>query len=95
MRFASSLTFVALAALEATCTPVELAERATPTLYLAGDSTMARNGANDGSTDGELRRHSHACTYRYQSSPHKKYRMGKKSKKKMKGGGGGELQIAH
>lgn len=52
MRFASSLTFVALATLEATCTPVELAERATPTLYLAGDSTMARNGANDGSTDG-------------------------------------------
>lgn len=31
---------------------VALAPRATPTLYLCGDSTMAKNGANDGDTDG-------------------------------------------
>lgn len=28
------------------------ASNPTPTLYLCGDSTMAKNGANDGSTDG-------------------------------------------
>jgi len=27
-------------------------ELAHATIYLAGDSTMAKNGANDGSTDG-------------------------------------------
>jgi rhamnogalacturonan acetylesterase len=32
--------------------PVAIAPRATPTVYLCGDSTMARNGANDGVTDG-------------------------------------------
>ncbi|KAK7754695.1 hypothetical protein SLS62_003252 [Diatrype stigma] len=52
MRFTSIISLLAVAALEATCTPVELAERASPTLYLAGDSTMAKNGAGDGSTDG-------------------------------------------
>ncbi|KAH8653800.1 SGNH hydrolase-type esterase domain-containing protein [Xylariales sp. PMI_506] len=30
----------------------EVAPRATPTLYLCGDSTMAKNGAGDGDTDG-------------------------------------------
>lgn len=54
MRFVSSISLLVVAALEATCTPVALAERASPTLYLAGDSTMAKNGANDGSTDGEF-----------------------------------------
>lgn len=33
-------------------TPVELEKRATPTVYLAGDSTMARLGGNNGKTDG-------------------------------------------
>lgn len=28
-------------------------KRATPTIYLAGDSTMANKGANDGATDGK------------------------------------------
>ncbi|KAH8658391.1 rhamnogalacturonan acetylesterase [Xylariales sp. PMI_506] len=32
--------------------PAALAPRATPTLYLCGDSTMAKNGAGDGDTDG-------------------------------------------
>lgn len=43
MRFAPSLYLTASFALSAL---------ATPTIYLAGDSTMAKNGANDGSTDG-------------------------------------------
>lgn len=30
-----------------------LCELAQATVYLAGDSTMARNGANDGVTDGK------------------------------------------
>ncbi|RVD80550.1 uncharacterized protein DFL_008445 [Arthrobotrys flagrans] len=33
-------------------TTTTAASNPTPTLYLCGDSTMARNGANDGSTDG-------------------------------------------
>ena len=53
MRF-TSLALLAVAAIEqATGSPVELAARAEPTIYLAGDSTMARRGANDGYTDGE------------------------------------------
>jgi len=41
---------VAASALSAYATPVELAPRAGPTLYLAGDSTMAKS--SDGTTDG-------------------------------------------
>lgn len=58
MRFATwSFTAAVLSALPASVTAappsvVELAPRATPTLYLCGDSTMAKNGANDGDTDG-------------------------------------------
>ncbi|KAF7527830.1 hypothetical protein G7054_g10340 [Neopestalotiopsis clavispora] len=56
MKFASPLLALALSALHVTATPTpvdaELAPRATPTLYLCGDSTMAKNGANDGDTDG-------------------------------------------
>ncbi|RYO81711.1 hypothetical protein DL764_009723 [Monosporascus ibericus] len=49
MRF-TSLAFLAVAAFETTAKPVEIAERAAPTLYLAGDSTMARS--NGGVIDG-------------------------------------------
>jgi rhamnogalacturonan acetylesterase len=57
MRFTtSSLIISALASVHVAATPtsapVELAERATPTVYFCGDSTMAKNGANDGKTDG-------------------------------------------
>ena len=52
MRF-TSVTLLATAALEAASSPVEVARRAEPTIYLAGDSTMAKSGANDGYTDGE------------------------------------------
>ncbi|KAI0144871.1 rhamnogalacturonan acetylesterase [Pestalotiopsis sp. NC0098] len=56
MKFASPLLALALSALHATASPTpvdhELAPRATPTLYLCGDSTMAKNGAGDGDTDG-------------------------------------------
>ncbi|KAI0536121.1 carbohydrate esterase family 12 protein [Xylaria digitata] len=54
MRFSSLSTVLALGALKVAATPTrpELAPRATPTVYLCGDSTMARNGANDGDTDG-------------------------------------------
>ncbi|RYP30432.1 hypothetical protein DL767_006243 [Monosporascus sp. MG133] len=49
MRF-TSLAFLAVTAFEATAKPVEIVERAAPTLYLAGDSTMARS--SDGVMDG-------------------------------------------
>jgi rhamnogalacturonan acetylesterase len=55
MQIASLFTVLALGALQAAAAPadtVELAPRATPTIYLCGDSTMAKNGANDGDTDG-------------------------------------------
>ncbi|KAH6655070.1 SGNH hydrolase-type esterase domain-containing protein [Truncatella angustata] len=56
MKFATPLLALALSAFQATASPTpvdkELAARATPTLYLCGDSTMAKNGANDGDTDG-------------------------------------------
>lgn len=54
MRFSSVSTVLALGALQAAATPTrpDLAPRATPTIYLCGDSTMARLGANDGDTDG-------------------------------------------
>ncbi|KAI1848479.1 hypothetical protein JX265_008739 [Neoarthrinium moseri] len=50
----SIFTTLALGVLQAAASPTraELAPRATPTLYLCGDSTMAKNGANDGYTDG-------------------------------------------
>ncbi|KAF5008438.1 hypothetical protein FDECE_5270 [Fusarium decemcellulare] len=43
MKFASSLMTLALGAIGAV---------AAPTVYFCGDSTMAKNGANDGVTDG-------------------------------------------
>lgn len=56
MKFALLNTVLALGALQVAAspagTPVALAPRATPTVYLCGDSTMAKNGANDGDTDG-------------------------------------------
>lgn len=55
MKFTvSSLTALAFGAIHvvASPAPVELAPRATPTVYFCGDSTMAKNGANDGDTDG-------------------------------------------
>lgn len=45
----SAILTVALAAASADATPLHLNERATPTLYLAGDSTMAKLSAP---TDG-------------------------------------------
>ena len=41
-------TFVALGAMLATCTSAQ-------TVYLAGDSTMAKNGGGGGNSDGEPR----------------------------------------
>ncbi|KAI8633892.1 carbohydrate esterase family 12 protein [Xylariaceae sp. FL1651] len=54
MRVSSLYTVLGLGALKVAATPTrpELAPRATPTIYLCGDSTMAKNGANDGDTDG-------------------------------------------
>lgn len=54
MKFTTSLTALALSAIQvaASPVPVELAPRATPTVYFLGDSTMAKDGANDGFTDG-------------------------------------------
>lgn len=52
MKFSLPAISVALGAITAYASPVELVERATPTVYLCGDSTMAKNGANDGATDG-------------------------------------------
>ncbi|KAL1869139.1 hypothetical protein Daus18300_005675 [Diaporthe australafricana] len=52
MKFSLPALAVALGALSASASPVELAARATPTVYLCGDSTMANKGANDGATDG-------------------------------------------
>jgi hypothetical protein len=50
MKF-SSLAYVTSFALSASALPAALDKRA-PTIYLAGDSTMAAKGANDGVTDG-------------------------------------------
>lgn len=52
MKFSSELCVAASFTLTALATPV-MEKRATPTIYLAGDSTMAKNGANDGATDGK------------------------------------------
>lgn len=51
MRFSIELCLTATFALSTLATPV-MEKRATPTIYLAGDSTMANKGANDGATDG-------------------------------------------
>ncbi|KAK3207182.1 hypothetical protein GRF29_103g180640 [Pseudopithomyces chartarum] len=51
MRFSTELCLTATFALSTLATPV-MEKRATPTIYLAGDSTMANKGANDGATDG-------------------------------------------
>ncbi|KAH9909764.1 carbohydrate esterase family 12 protein [Xylariomycetidae sp. FL2044] len=54
MIFSLLATVVALGATRAAAIPTrpDIAPRATPTVYLCGDSTMAKNGANDGDTDG-------------------------------------------
>ncbi|KAI1432100.1 carbohydrate esterase family 12 protein [Xylaria sp. CBS 124048] len=54
MRFLSISALLALDSLRAAATPTrpDIAPRATPTVYLCGDSTMAKGGANDGDTDG-------------------------------------------
>lgn len=52
MKFSSPYALVAFGALKAAATPVALAPRATPTIYLAGDSTMAKGGADNGETEG-------------------------------------------
>jgi rhamnogalacturonan acetylesterase len=56
MKVTSLSTVLALGAIRVAASPagspVALAPRATPTLYLCGDSTMAKNGAGDGDTDG-------------------------------------------
>lgn len=53
MKSITKLCIVASFTLAALATPV-MEKRATRTIYLAGDSTMAKNGANDGSTDGTI-----------------------------------------
>jgi hypothetical protein len=45
-----AIELVAVAAMVAYASPVQLDERAAPTLYLAGDSTMAKS--SDGVIDG-------------------------------------------
>lgn len=52
MKFTSELCATATFAIAALATPV-MERRATPTIYLAGDSTMANKGANNGLTDGQ------------------------------------------
>lgn len=60
MKFTLSATVVALTALTATAKPVaqqhqqqqQPHRRATPTIYTCGDSTMAKDGADNGETDG-------------------------------------------
>lgn len=52
MKFSLPALAVALGAITSSASPVDLVERATPTVYLCGDSTMAKNGANNGATDG-------------------------------------------
>ncbi|KAK7745811.1 hypothetical protein SLS53_002528 [Cytospora paraplurivora] len=52
MKFSSPYALVAFGAMKAAATPVALAPRATPTIYLAGDSTMAKGGAGNGKTNG-------------------------------------------
>jgi rhamnogalacturonan acetylesterase len=56
MKFPSLYSALAFGALGVVAwpasTPTALAPRATPTLYLCGDSTMAEGGGGDGETDG-------------------------------------------
>ncbi|ROW02412.1 hypothetical protein VMCG_06051 [Cytospora schulzeri] len=52
MKFSSTYAMVAFSAITATASPVALAPRATPTIYMCGDSTMAKDGAANGKTDG-------------------------------------------
>ncbi|KAI2630103.1 carbohydrate esterase family 12 protein [Xylaria nigripes] len=54
MRFLSLFAVSVFGALKASATPTQpdVVPRATPTVYLCGDSTMAKGGANDGDTDG-------------------------------------------
>ena len=48
----SSVAAMASFALGASALPQNLDKRAGPTIYMAGDSTMAAKGANNGLTDG-------------------------------------------
>jgi hypothetical protein len=51
MRLSSLISPAAVIAKLAAASPLDLAERATPTLYLAGDSTMAKlTSPTDGSS---------------------------------------------
>lgn len=50
MKYSTTTAILALAASTASAQPT--AKRATPTIYTCGDSTMAKNGAADGDTDG-------------------------------------------
>lgn len=52
MKLTIASALVALGALTATAKPVENTRRATPTIYTCGDSTMAKDGAANGETDG-------------------------------------------
>lgn len=48
MKFSTSFTALALGALGVSASPVALEARATPTIYLIGDSTMAKGGGGSG-----------------------------------------------
>lgn len=62
MKFSSELCVAASFMLTALASPV-MEKRAPPTIYLAGDSTMANRGANDGVTDGKFST-LHSCNLR-------------------------------
>lgn len=52
MKFSASAAVVAMTAMVVTAKPVSNQRRATPTIYTCGDSTMAKDGAANGETDG-------------------------------------------
>ncbi|KAI1270366.1 SGNH hydrolase-type esterase domain-containing protein [Xylariaceae sp. FL1019] len=52
MMFTQLFAALALSSLHVAASPTHELARRTPTLYLCGDSTMAKDGANDGDTDG-------------------------------------------
>lgn len=52
MKFSSAYTMAALGAMTVSAKPVANTRRSTPTIYTCGDSTMAKDGADNGETDG-------------------------------------------
>lgn len=56
MKFSSTIPFAFLV-FNVFALPGALDTRAAPTIYTAGDSTMAAKGANNGVTDGKNFRH--------------------------------------